>query len=46
MHLNLNLLVKNVLYKYNLNCAKYFNKDILQQIRIFTIYNDTAKKEK
>ena len=37
---NLSLQIRNFLYKYNFNNAKYFNRDILRKIRIYIICNN------
>ena len=43
---DLSLQVKNVLREHDPNCAKYYDSDILRQIRISTIQGDTARREK
>ncbi|KAK9341875.1 hypothetical protein V1522DRAFT_455243 [Lipomyces starkeyi] len=43
---DLSLQVKNVLREHDPNCAKYYDGDILRQIRISTIQGDTARREK
>lgn len=46
MHPDLSLLVKNVLRGRDPNCAKYFDGDVLRQIRISTIRGDEARRQK
>ena len=44
--LDLNLQVRNSLRKHDFNSTKYFNKDILRQIRIFIIRDDIIRWQK
>jgi Protein of unknown function (DUF3723) len=43
---DLSLQVKNVLREHDPNCAKFYDGDVLRQIRISTIHGDTARREK
>jgi hypothetical protein len=43
---DLSLQVKNVLREHDPSCAKFYDGDVLRQIRISTIQGDTARREK
>ncbi len=43
---DLSLQISHVLREHDSNCAKYFDRNILQQIRMFTVHDDTARREK
>ena len=46
MNSDLSKQVKNVLYEYNLNSVKFFDRDILRQICISIIRGDSVRREK
>lgn len=46
MILDLNLQVRNFLYKHDPNSVKYFDGDILQQICIFITYDNATWQQK
>ena len=43
---DLSLQVKNVLREHDPNCAKFYDGDVLRQIRISTLRGDTARRKK
>jgi hypothetical protein len=46
MNPDLSLLVKKFLREHDPNCAKWYDGDILRQIRISTIQGDNVRREK
>jgi hypothetical protein len=43
---DLSLQVKSLLREYDPNCAKFYDRDVLRQIRISTLRGDTARRDK
>lgn len=43
---DLSLQVKSILREHDPNCAKFYDGDVLRQIRISTLRGDTARRDK